>query len=61
MWVKDAITQLAPGPLTRSSAGTRRISPIWSRRRGLVRLSISARISHSAGSALSRSNSWIGG
>ena len=59
--VKDAMTQLAPGPLTRSAAGTRRISPIASRIRGLVRLSISASASHSVGSSVRRSNSWTGG
>ena len=57
----DAITQDAPGPLTRSSGDTRWISPTSSRTRGLTSCSAAINASHTAGSRDTRSNRSIGG
>ena len=55
-----AMIGLLPGPEMRSSGGTSCSSPISSRSRGLVRLSIAITLSRSAGS-VTLSNSWITG
>jgi hypothetical protein len=59
-WTKGAMTQLAPGPVTRRATGTLARSPMLSRMRGLNLASAEASASQSAGSAMS-SNRSMGG